>query len=361
MLLFWSGISLSVQAQDTLRHAGTEYDNKILFLPALGSSPETGFMFGAVVVPQFKFDDQDRETRSSSILFSGIYTTKNQILLSILPDIILEKESWVLDGNYFVNYFPESYWGVGPFTSNSEERTVLYTQTNIEQKVLKGFGPGLFSGPYLRWSRLYSVHFENTDGENIPAPDVAGADGNNSVGLGWIIRWDRRNSNMTPTQNHFIEFSILGYPGMFGSSDPYTSYQLDARKYLDFSNDGSAVLALQSLVRFNSGEPPFNDMATLGGDRINRGYYSGRYRDQNSAQLQAEFRKGVIGRFGFTVFAATGEVWNKFKDFTMRNYKWTAGGGFRFNLNKEDPTNIRIDYGFGKNTSGFYLQFGEAF
>jgi len=41
--------------------------------------------------------------------------------------------------------------------------------------------------------------------------------------------------------------------------------------------------------------------------------------------------------------------------------KWSAGAGFRFNINKDDPTNIRIDYGVGRGTSGFYIQFGEAF
>lgn len=148
---------------------------------------------------------------------------------------------------------------------------------------------------------------------------------------------------------------------MVESSHPYTLYELDARKYLNLSNGGKSVLALQSLVQLNSGNPPFNNLADIGGDRINRGYYQGRFRSQNSAQVQAELRQLVIGRFGFTVFAATGEVWNRFENFTLDNFKWTAGAGLRFNLNKEDPTNIRIDYGIGKHTSGFYLQFGEAF
>lgn len=361
LIVYLTIISFSLYGQEIKESDKIEYRNNILFLPALGSSPETGFMFGAVIVPQFKFDEKDAETRSSSVLFSGIYTTKNQILLSLLPDIILEKESWILNGNYFVNYFPESYWGVGPFTTNSEESTVLYTQVNLEQRILRNVGPGLFTGPYLRWSRLYNVRFENTRGEAISRPNVKGAEGSTSAGLGWTMRLDRRNSNMTPTSNHFLELSIIGYPSWLGNTNSYTLYELDARKYLDLKNDGSSILAFQSLLQLNSGNPTFNDLATLGGDRINRGYYGGRYRDQNSIQMQTELRKNVIGRFGFTVFAATGEVWNKFEDFTMRNYKWTAGGGLRFNLNKEDPTNIRIDYGFGKNTNGFYLQFGEAF
>ena len=176
-------VSLPSYSQQVEDSSNTGYRNKVLFLPALGSSPETGFMFGAVVVPQFKFDRKDAKTRSSSIMFSGIYTTKNQILLSILPDIILKEEAWVLNGNYFVNYFPESYWGVGPLTTNSEESRVLYTQTNLEQRILRKVGAGLFAGPYLRWSRLYNVRFEDIQGESISRPNVNGSEGGTSAGL----------------------------------------------------------------------------------------------------------------------------------------------------------------------------------
>lgn len=166
---------------------------------------------------------------------------------------------------------------------------------------------------------------------------------------------------MTPTRNHFLELSILTNPSWLGSSYSYTSYQLDARRYVPLQGDGSSVLAFQSLVRLTSGSPSFRDFSMLGGDVINRGYYEGRYRDQNAAQFQAEWRQHAIGRFGFTVFAGTGEVWDRFENFSMNNYKWTAGAGLRFNINKEDPTNLRIDFGISKESTGFYLQFGEAF
>jgi len=33
----------------------------------------------------------------------------------------------------------------------------------------------------------------------------------------------------------------------------------------------------------------------------------------------------------------------------------------RVQINRKDRINIRIDYGLGKNTSGFYFAFAEAF
>jgi len=351
-----------VIAQDSLRVEEVEYQNKILFLPALGSTPETGFMFGAVVVPQFKLSGAGVDTRSSSVLFSGIYTTKNQVLLSLVPDIILPGESWIINGNYFANYFPNSYWGIGPNSRDSDEITVLFTQINIEQTILKQVSDGIFTGPFIRWSKVYNLTFEDPNGAELPAPNDPGAEGSTSAGVGWMSRWDLRDSNMTPTKNHYVQFSFLVNSSLLGSTDPYTSFLFDARKYVDLKGAGRSVLALQGLYRSVSGNPPFLDMSELGGDRIGRGYYSGRYRDLNAAQFQTEWRQNIKGRFGFTVFGALGEVWHRYEDLNGTSVKWSTGAGFRFNINKDDPTNIRIDYGVGRGgASGFYIQFGEAF
>lgn len=348
-------------AQDSALVEPADYQNKILFLPALGSTPETGFVFGAIVVPQFKLSGSGPDTRSSSLFFSGIYTTKNQILLSLLSDVILPDERWVFTGNYFGNYFPNSYWGIGANTDESDEINVLFTQVHVEQTALRKIRQGLFMGPIIRWSKIYNLSYEDTDGSELPVPDDAGAEGSVSSGVGWMSRWDLRDSNMTPKKNHYVQFSFLINSSVLGSTNTYTSFILDARKYIDLKQDGHSVLALQGLYSAVSGSPPFLDMSELGGDRIGRGYYAGRYRDLNAAQIQSELRQTVKGRLGFTVFGSLGEVWRRYQDVSLTSVKWSAGAGLRFNVNRDDPTNICIDYGIGRGSSGFYIQFGEAF
>jgi len=121
------------------------------------------------------------------------------------------------------------------------------------------------------------------------------------------------------------------------------------------------VLALQGLVRLTDGDPAFTELSTLGGESISRGYYMGRYRAQNSAQVQVELRQHVHGRFGFALFAGGGDVWNRFSDLSVDRVKLSAGAGLRLNVNKQETTHLRADFGIGKNTTGFYLSFGEAF
>ena len=359
MLVFWV-VTIPAYAQVV---DSTDIDNQtqVLFLPALGSTPETGFMFGGVVMPQFKIGQSEEETRTSSVLFSGIYTTKNQVLVGLLADLIFPNEEWIAFGTYGGNYIPDSYWGIGPLTRNNQEMEMLYTEFNIEQTVLHQVRPSIFLGPYVEWSKRYNISFKDSQGDMIPTPEIPGADGSEKVGVGFMARSDRRNSNITPTRNHLVEFSFLIHPGWLGSTDPYNLWLLDARKYIDLGGDENSILALQGLFRFTSGDPSFFDMSTIGGGQVNRGYFKGRYRDQNSLQVQAEWRKHLIGRFGFTMFAGSGEVWDRFEDLTIEKTKWSLGAGLRFNLNKKNPTNIRIDYGIGRNSSGFYIQFGEAF
>jgi outer membrane protein assembly factor BamA len=167
---------------------------------------------------------------------------------------------------------------------------------------------------------------------------------------------------MTPTQNFFVEIMVNGYAEMLGGETQYGDLEIDTRKYWDVgSKEGRSVIATQFFVQSRWGDPPFWDLATLGGDIIMRGYYMGRYRDWNSAQVQTEWRQRLLGRWGMTLFVSTGEVWQRWNDISLERNKWTVGGGLRFNFNKQDPTNIRLDIGAGPDTFGFYLQFGEAF
>lgn len=352
---------LTVQAEIQMDRQDSTYKNKYLILPAISASPETSLMLGGVVIRQFKPRNAGVDTRSSNMLVSAIYTLKNQILCSFVPEVILPGESWIFNGNHFFVYFPEKFWGVGPATKENDELSVLYTQINIEQSFLKRIKKDIYAGPQIRWSRLSGIKFKNKDGDRVKAPDINGAHGSTSAGIGFIARWDRRNSILNPTKDFYLDLSVLFNPSFAGTTYPYTSCQLDARKYFDLKRNGRTIIALQTITRMTAGSPSFRDMSLIGGDMIMRGYYEGRFRDNNAAQIQAELRQQLIGRFGFTVFSAVGNVWRKFNDISANQTKWSSGIGLRFDMNPRDTNNLRLDFGIGPHTNGFYLMFGEAF
>lgn len=348
-----------VSAQDS---TATAYQKNLIALPALGSSPETSFIFGGVGIYQFKIGDLQAGTRTSSIVGVGIYTLNNQSTFALESALILEGESWILNGMYAYSYFPEAFWGVGSNTSDDNEVRFIYNQVFLSQSALKQVAPKLFIGPTVRWTRNYKIRFENLDGDPIDSPSYRGTEDYSATGLGFTILWDKRDKTMTPTKNHMLEFTMMSNPSWLSTIDSYATYLFDARKYFDFSqNRGKSVLAFQFISKFSSGNPPIKDVAILGGQNVLRGYYEGRFRDHHGAQIQAELRQNIRGRFGIALFTSAGQVWHSFDDMRLNDALISAGGGLRFNLNKKDPTNIRLDYGIGKNTSGFYITIGEAF
>jgi len=106
---------------------------------------------------------------------------------------------------------------------------------------------------------------------------------------------------------------------------------------------------------------PFQRLSKLGGSLLMRGYYEGRYRDHDLIVAQAEYRLPLWRRFGLTGFAGIGDVADKISRFRSREMKTSAGLGLRYMLIPEEKMNLRFDFGFGKDTSGFYVTITEAF
>ena len=75
--------------------------------------------------------------------------------------------------------------------------------------------------------------------------------------------------------------------------------------------------------------------------------------------LQVELRQNIWRRIGCVVWGGAGNVFPSFEKFkwgyTLPNY----GIGLRWEFKKR--INIRVDYGFGKHTSGFLFNINEAF
>lgn len=337
------------------------YADKTVILPFASYTPETSLMLGGMLMRQFKPAGADSETRASQMLFSGIYTFNKQLIVEWIPIVILPEEKWILDGVYQYAFFPDNYWGIGPLSQKEDELDVEYRRFHFQQAALRQVASGLYVGPRVRWSRLSNIEFSDPDGGLIPGNVISGGTGSTLPGVGFSVRWDKRNSITAPTENHYLELTALFYPNFLGATHPHQSWQLDARKYLDLRKDKKTILAFHLRTRLTGGDLPFQEYSLIGGREIMRGYYEGRFRDAHAFQLQAELRQHLIGRLGLAVFLAGGEVWGPLNHFNLSNPKIAGGLGLRFNLNPEDTNNIRIDYGITRHGGGLYVTIGEAF
>jgi len=60
-------------------------------------------------------------------------------------------------------------------------------------------------------------------------------------------------------------------------------------------------------------------------------------------------------------FAGIGDVAPAPSKLTLAGNLWSAGLGFRFMVDSRERVNLRVDFGFGNDDSGFYISLGEAF
>ncbi|MEQ6122393.1 BamA/TamA family outer membrane protein [Reichenbachiella sp. MALMAid0571] len=330
--------------------------------PALGSSPETGFMYGIIAFMVLK--DKDGEAnefyRPTSISPYFLYTQKKQVLSALDIDVYLKNG---LNINTIIRYFnfPDFFYGIGNQTDPDHRE--LYTDRfyRVSGRVMKPVNQNLFVG--LLYDLQYNDIRKVIVGGDLENSNAIGIDGGRNMGIGPGLLYDSRNSTLYPTDGTFLNAGITLFNEGFAGQYNYASYLLDYRKYMKLLSKKN-ILALQFRANFTSGtNMPFYKLPKLGGDDRLRGLsHKNLYIDRQSYFLQAEVRQELFWRFGGVVFAGMGDVASGLGDFSWNNNRFIYGLGGRFQALKDEKMNIRLDIGFTDNgQSAFYLSVREAF
>ena len=177
-------------------------------------------------------------------------------------------------------------------------------------------------------------------------------------GIGMTLQYDSRDFIPAPERGTFLMVKQVIYPKGLGNSGK-TLYKTTATADYYQRLWRGAVLATDIFGEFNSSGMPWCMLAELGGGYRMRGYYLGRYIDNNILSCQIEYRQRIWRRIGCAVWGGAGNVFSSFERFrwdqTLPNY----GLGLRWEFKRR--VNVRIDYGFGRKTSGLVFNINEAF
>ena len=339
--------SFKAVAQDTIKKKRV----KALPVPAFGYAPETKTYVGAVCLFNFDFY-QDSLTRTSNAKAEFNYTWNKQVIAELGWNYFFKEEKWFTYGTLHYSKYPDTYFGIGSFRDTSERTLFESDRIKVELELLKKIKKKWFAGIDLR-------HFNYFD-FSVPQDTIVYEElkDESRTGLGWVLENDNRNNLLTPTKGSLLMFSN-NYN--FGSTN-YSQLAIDGRKYFSFGKKIKQTVSTRFFTKHIIGSAPFYDLALIGGDKFARGYFYGRFRDNNFATLQAEYRATLFWRIGLSAFGGASLVYNNFNDFNSNTFKPNAGIGFRFLVDKEQGTNLRFDYAVGAGgESGFYVSFGESF
>ncbi len=336
--------------------------SSVSVFPALSSSPEIGFGFGAIgfLVLNDKSKKANKFYRPTSISPYIVYTTKNQLLTRFDVDIFLHN-GININGNLRYLDFPDMFYGLGNQTKSDIVEQFTNQFVRINGRIMKPKNEHLFIG------LLYDIQFNNilleSNTNSLFTQDIVGRAGGRNIGIGPSMLWDTRNSTLYPTTGKFLNIGLTTYSKLLGSEYSYTSFLLDYRKYFELFGPKN-ILAFQFRTQLNTdSDIPFYKLNQLGGGIRLRGIeHKNLYMSKQSAFLQVEARQELFWRFGGVLFAGLGEVFDSFSSFNTENIRYVYGLGGRFQALKDEKLNIRMDLGFTDNGQrAFYLSVREAF
>jgi len=272
-------------------------------------------------------------------------------------DLFAKNEKWYMrgiTGYYNFSYF---FYGIGNEMNNDHEELYDVDFFRFRVDVMNLIRPNLYLG--LRyWLEDYEM-VKVEEGGLLNSNQIVGSNGGLVSTTGLISLWDKRDNYNYPTKGYLLESLILINSKFLGSEFEFTRFSFD---YSIYQSLGKNVFATNLFMVGMGGNPPFNELAFIGGRDKMRGYYLGRFRDKNLIMLQTEWRRMLFWRIGMVAFAGFGNVSSQINQFVFDNTRSSAGLGLRYMLDTKERINVRFDYAIGEDGSdGFYVAFREAF
>lgn len=382
-----------LQAQDTTDYQSNKINNfKMVPLPAIGSNPANGWLFGLAPSASWYMGDP-ADTKLSNFVGNFLYTTKKQWIFSSRSNIFLDQNKWILVGDwrYFITSIPT--YGLGSTTPNEWEENpnqsgVFWGEQQMDfnlirfyETILRRIGDSKF---YLGMGYHLDIHskVESFLKDEIE-PDLAfihdaynlekgfSLDNYTLSGITLNAVMENRDIAVSPYEKNFALISYKINPTFLGSDQNSSLLLLDYRHYFNLSEKRKRhLIAIWGYGNFLvSGDVPYMNLPSLGWDmfgRTGRGYAQGRFRGESMVYSEAEYRFPLQKNketFGGTVFVNAASFNSKTTgEKIMEQVNPGYGVGLRVMINKQNRTTITADYAFGqKGNSGFYLNVNETF
>jgi outer membrane protein assembly factor BamA len=332
---------------------------RVLPVPVLFRTPETGWAYGFSVNANFKTTfHSDSLTRISTVTLLAIFSQRQQNVQGIDATIYFPKEKYILYFQSAHTYFPDKFWGIGPLTQNKAEEKYSYEQLYITPHIKRKFSKNLFFGLLADYQQVFKVSYL-PDGV-FDSTNFIGKSPYQTFGMGATASYDTRNSTFWPTKGVFAQTQFTSYNKELASTYSFNKWMTELRVFIPLFKGHILAGQLYNLSTF--GDTPFRSMASFGGQGNMRGFYQGRYRDNSMYSAIIEYRAHIIWRLSACAFGGVGDVYQNFSKINASTLKCSFGGGLRLSLLEKEKYHLRFDYGYSdKYNQAFYFTIGECF
>lgn len=314
-------------------------------------TPETNV--GGGITSGFFWDRPARPT--SSLSASASVTLEGQYQVYARLEWFGAEDQWRSWNEVDMQFFPTSFFGVGPRTpaTQEEDMTTRFVTIDVQGtwQVLGDWRAG------LQFLGRHDVLTEITEGGLLDTKQVPGHSGSSVFGLGPVLTYDTRNAVYYPRRGRLFTGYAVVYPSWWGTHG-FTRVGADAQQYIPLLRN--QALTIQAYAETIAGTAPFTALPKLGGPMRMRGYREGRFRDAVYVMTQAEWRIPLFWRVETAAFAGLGTVAPRLAALTAHPPEWGIGAGLRYRLN-EAGVRVRIDYAIGREGTGLYMTASQPF
>lgn len=324
-------------------------------LPGPFYTPELHLGLGAAIAGVYQVAPPGDTTQNSSVSFTGFISTSGASGIGVHNYTFFAGDKWrfFLDGN--AANVPTKFWGTGYDAAQGESCEYRDTSLHLHPTVFHRLAGHFYFG--VGWDYSTRNAHLHTRESNSKFSHITSSTSPVSSGITFNLNYDSRDVITRAQQGQFFNLAYRLFSPRLGSDTHFSTTELQYNVF--FSLDARRVLALDAWGQFTHGDVPWDRLAQAGDDHRLRGYYQGRYRDNDVVSLQVEYRQKMNWRHGLALWAGVGTLGAAPEDLFHHPLLPTVGVGYRFEVKPE--MNIRLDLGVGRDSAGFYFQVAEAF
>jgi hypothetical protein len=340
------------------RKTKKEKRGSLVIAPIPISSPAFGSGLLLIAGYVFKLNEEDKTSPPSSVGLAAAFTNNGTRGLALGGRLYLKENKYqttfaVAKGRANLDFF-----GIGRIPGRSTVSVPLrMAGTIFFGEGMRNIGRNIFVGPRYQHRRL-SASIDGPPrlgGFELPAIDIKST----SAAVGVHVQRDLRDSTFYPTKGSLFDFTGDFFDQAWGSRREYQTYKIAYNGFHEVKK--GQVFAYRAMACSANGSVPFYDLCLYGYNNDLRGYTTGQFQNRRMFATQAEYRIEWRKRLGFVGFGGAGGIARAWGDLRSDQLLPAGGAGLRFNLDKKNHINYRIDLAFGREGRTLSIGVGEAF
>jgi outer membrane protein assembly factor BamA len=359
LALVGRGFAQESQASNPEREGTPASKQSIVeFFPILSYDTDVGFGFGGKVVFRNRFAWRE------SIDLTVFLSTKGERWYRFAysqPDAELRQgTAYPVAVDFIVDYdkmIHNSFFGIGMGSSFDDRE--FYTKEPLEftLSASRGFFPMLVGTAGVRFKAVRNFGFSDASKLKTLPPEI-NASRAEFASIFFQLRYDTRDSYMNPFKGTVVRLEFERAPTSPVWNVAFTRYGAVIQHYQPLFLS-RFVLALRYTTTVETGgQLPVQVLLPVGGNWTLRGSPQDRYLDRVASVANAELRFPLYRRLAGVAALDAGRVFHALSEYSLNRWAVNPTVGLRFVM---QTFVVRMDVGLGKETTGFYLNFGQIF